>query len=108
MSYTLAAGRRAKANHDGAFVWADSTNAEFASTANDQFLVRANGGVGINTNAPTANTLTVGGNGLRVATDGTVLKRIQARQATLAAALRVSTFSPSLFQLRSVVYPKCW
>ncbi len=52
MSYTLAAGRRAKANHEGAFVWADSTNADFASTADNQFLIRANGGVGINTNNP--------------------------------------------------------
>ena len=43
--YSFAAGRRAKANHDGAFVWADSTDADFASTANDQFVVRASGGV---------------------------------------------------------------
>jgi hypothetical protein len=43
--YSLAAGRRAQANHQGAFVWADSTNADFASTGNDQFLVRAAGGV---------------------------------------------------------------
>ena len=54
MSYTLAAGHRAQANHDGAFVWADSTNMDFVSTANDQFLIRANGGVGINTNQPRA------------------------------------------------------
>jgi hypothetical protein len=51
---SLAAGYRAKAAHDGAFVWADSTFAEFASTANDQFLIRAAGGVGIGNNAPTA------------------------------------------------------
>jgi hypothetical protein len=44
-NYSFAAGRRAKANHQGAFVWADSTDADFASTANDQFAVRANGGV---------------------------------------------------------------
>ncbi len=43
--YSFATGRRAKANHDGAFVWADSTDANFASTANNQFAVRANGGV---------------------------------------------------------------
>ena len=43
--YSFAAGRRAKANHPGAFVWADSTNADFASTANNQFAVRATGGV---------------------------------------------------------------
>ena len=54
MSYTLAAGHRAQANHDGAFVWADSTNMDFVSTANDQFLIRANGGIGINTNQPRA------------------------------------------------------
>lgn len=48
----FAAGRRAKANHTGAFVWADSTDADFASTANNQFLVRATGGIGINTNNP--------------------------------------------------------
>jgi hypothetical protein len=31
--------------HDGAFVWADSTDADFASTDAGQFLVRATGGV---------------------------------------------------------------
>ncbi len=41
----FAAGHRAKAYNTGAFVWADSTDADFASTANNQFDVRANGGV---------------------------------------------------------------
>lgn len=60
---SFAAGRRAKALHAGAFVWADNiANADFASTAPDQFLVRAAGGVGIGTNAPTAR-LTVAGAG---------------------------------------------
>lgn len=58
--YAFAAGRQAKANHTGAFVWADSTNADFASTAINQFLIRANGNVGINTNLPTS-PLTVAG-----------------------------------------------
>jgi hypothetical protein len=49
---SLAAGTQAKALHTGAFVWADSAAADFASTAADQFLIRAGGGVGINTNAP--------------------------------------------------------
>jgi hypothetical protein len=49
--YAFAAGRRAKANHDGAFVWADSTNADFTSTGQDQFLVRATGGVTLTSNA---------------------------------------------------------
>jgi hypothetical protein len=43
-AYSFAAGRRAKALHDGTFVWADSTNANFASTAANQFLVRADNG----------------------------------------------------------------
>lgn len=43
-SYSFASGRRAKAVHDGAFVWADSTNADFSSVRSNQFKVRANGG----------------------------------------------------------------
>lgn len=50
--YAVAAGKRAKANHAGCFVWADSTDADFASTDINQFLIRASGGVGIGTNAP--------------------------------------------------------
>jgi hypothetical protein len=42
--YSFAAGRQAKAAQDGAFVWGDNTAAEIASTAANQFLVRANGG----------------------------------------------------------------
>ncbi len=59
--YSFAAGRRAKATHDGAFVWADQTDADFASTASNQFLIRASGGVGIDTTAP-AEKLHVNGN----------------------------------------------
>ena len=51
-SSAFAAGRQAKANHRGAFVWADSTGVDFASTANNQFLIRAAGGVGIGTTTP--------------------------------------------------------
>ncbi len=43
--YSFAAGRRAQANHDGAFVWGDSTDADVASTAANQFIARAIGGV---------------------------------------------------------------
>ncbi len=44
-AYSLAAGFRAHANHQGAFVWGDSTTADVASTANNQFVARAAGGV---------------------------------------------------------------
>jgi hypothetical protein len=60
--YSFAAGRRAKANHDGAFVWGDATDADFASTAANQFLIRASGGVGIGTTNPNS-MLSVGGDG---------------------------------------------
>ena len=44
-NYSFAAGRQAKANYRGSFVWGDSTAADVADTTNDQFVVRANGGV---------------------------------------------------------------
>ncbi len=43
--YSFAAGRKAKANHRGSFVWADSENANFESTATDQFAISASNGV---------------------------------------------------------------
>jgi hypothetical protein len=42
---SFAAGNQARANHDGAFVWADNQSTNFASTAPNQFSVRASGGV---------------------------------------------------------------
>jgi hypothetical protein len=62
-NYAFAAGRRAKANHTGAFVWGDSTDADFASTANNQFLIRASGGVGIGTASPAAQLHAVSSTG---------------------------------------------
>jgi hypothetical protein len=59
-NFSFAAGWQAKANHQGAFVWADSTAADFASTAANQFIIRAAGGVGIGLNNPTS-PLTVNG-----------------------------------------------
>jgi hypothetical protein len=41
----FAAGHRAKAFHAGSFVWGDSQDADFASSASDQFSIRAGGGV---------------------------------------------------------------
>ncbi len=72
-NYAFAAGHRAKANHRGAFVWADATDADFPSTGTNQFLVRANGGVGINTNHPGWS----GGAMLAVATPSTNIPAIR-------------------------------
>lgn len=40
-TYSLAAGRRANAVHNGSFVWADATDADYTSTASNTFNVRA-------------------------------------------------------------------
>ena len=49
---SFAAGFRARATNDGTFVWADSEDTDFTSTGTNQFLIRASGGVGINTDSP--------------------------------------------------------
>lgn len=50
---SFAAGKRAKvfANHEGAFVWGDSTNADINSFGANTFTVRASGGTRIYSNA---------------------------------------------------------
>ncbi len=42
---SLAAGNRAKATHDGSFVWGDSVAADVTTTADNQFVIRSTGGV---------------------------------------------------------------
>jgi trimeric autotransporter adhesin len=44
-AYSFAAGQHARASHDGSFVWGDSTPGDAVSTAQDQFVIRARGGV---------------------------------------------------------------
>lgn len=61
---SFAAGQRAKALNNGAFVWADGQNSDFASTSNNQFSVRAGGGVRIIT------TNAVNTNGVGMTVDG--------------------------------------
>ncbi len=56
--YSMATGFSAKARHYGSFVWNDASGLGFDSvytTANYQYLIRAAGGVGIGTNAPSAD-----------------------------------------------------
>ncbi len=89
--FSLAAGQQAKANHDGAFVWADASNADFASSAPNQFLIRASGGVGIGMSNPQAELDVAGeihatdelsvGNSVRLLTNP---DRIRATTGTLS------------------------
>jgi hypothetical protein len=48
--YAFAAGQQAQALHSGSFVWADSQAAAFSSTSNDEFCVRARGGIQLSPN----------------------------------------------------------
>jgi hypothetical protein len=82
---SFAAGYRAKANHEAAFVWADrsDTFSDFTSTADHQFLIRAAGGVGIGKNNPTtaldvAGTVTA----TSFSGDGSGLTSLDAAQLT--------------------------
>ncbi len=68
-AYSMAAGRLATVRNatqtgdpdgdEGTFVWADSVEQQFLSTGPNQFLIRAGGGVGINTNTPTPGGLSI-------------------------------------------------
>jgi hypothetical protein len=66
--HSFAAGRRAKATNEGSFVWADGSDADFGSSAENQFCVRAYGGIkmdtgtniGINLNAQNGSLITRG------------------------------------------------
>jgi hypothetical protein len=44
-TYSFAAGRRARATRQGSFVWADSTDLNLSASADNEFTVRASGGV---------------------------------------------------------------
>jgi hypothetical protein len=62
--HSFAAGKRAKSMHDDTFVWASGTpDADFASTAVGQFLVRSPGGavIGAGANDPQGHQLRVEG-----------------------------------------------
>ena len=108
---SLAAGLRAQALHGGSFVWQGAAGGNvqtppFASTGENQFLVKAPGGVGINTNV-------TGGQALRVAGDAEVLGRLTAQQLQVlqtpdspAAAVNYQTLVNQIEQagfVRSIV-----
>jgi hypothetical protein len=65
--FSFAAGVNAQALHSGSFVWSDFSGTTFASTANNQFAVRASGGmmlaanVQIGTGAGDYRRVTLGG-----------------------------------------------
>jgi trimeric autotransporter adhesin len=64
-SYSFAAGRRAKAEHLGAFVWGAGTDTDIKSPAINTFVVRAPGGIWLGT---TSNPSIPGGTFLNTST----------------------------------------
>jgi trimeric autotransporter adhesin len=69
--YAFAGGRRAKANFDGDFVWADSTDADFAVGTTNSFSARASGGVNFYSSANLSSGvfLPAGGNSWAAVSD---------------------------------------
>jgi hypothetical protein len=59
-SRSFAAGYQAQAIHSSSFVWADGLGVPFASTNDNQFLIRAENGVGIGTNEPLSELHVIG------------------------------------------------
>ncbi|MCW5555873.1 MAG: tail fiber domain-containing protein [Verrucomicrobiae bacterium] len=97
-NYAFAAGRRAKANHTGAFVWGDAFDGDVVSTNNNSVTLRASGGYRLfsDTGASAGVFLAPGGNSWASISDRNRKKDIQPldSQAVLArlAALPVSTW----------------
>jgi hypothetical protein len=100
---SFAAGRQAKALHNGSFVWADSSStADFSSTGDNQFLVLAEGGVGIGTNVP-SNQLSINGavdiaGRLGIATD-TPEAGLHINGANGAGGIRLESYSHDLLSM---------
>jgi hypothetical protein len=85
-NYSFAAGRNAQANHSGAFVWADgSTTGPFASDRNNQFKIKAAGGVVISATA----TAGLSPSALEVQNGGSNSVAIHAHQISADATLVV-------------------
>ncbi|MDA1258621.1 MAG: tail fiber domain-containing protein, partial [Chloroflexi bacterium] len=97
--HSIASGFNAQALHDGANVWADSTGAVLASTAANQYLVRASGGVTFYSNAAATVgvTLDPGGSGWNVTSDRNAksgLQTVDPRDIVeRLASIPISTYS---------------
>lgn len=61
--YSLAAGRRAKANNQGCFVWGDSTNANVTCSVDNRWVARTSGGVYFYTNSALSSGVYVAAGG---------------------------------------------
>jgi microcystin-dependent protein len=60
-NYSFAVGRRARASHAGSVVFGDNTDVDKNSSGDNQFLIQATGGVGVNSAPAAGAALTVSG-----------------------------------------------
>ena len=92
-AFSFAAGINARAIHKGTFVWADprGESDSLLSTGNNQFLIRAGGGVGIGTNRPNSQLTVAGGadisGSMGLGTDAPLAQlHVETQDLSLAAA----------------------
>jgi hypothetical protein len=113
-TYGFAAGRLARAEHRGTFVWSDSSSTPFASTGPDQFLISAAGGVGIGTNSP-QHMLTVEGSAVMLSSDVVPINVVYSHSRTLDAPnavyatgdmLYVTSYSTNTLSIWNVSNPE--
>src|SRR6185437_10439738 len=76
--YSFAAGRHARANHTGAFVWADSADFSFSSTVVNGFFARCDGGVKFVTGIDASGNETAG---VRVVAGGNAWQTLSDRNS---------------------------
>ncbi len=90
--FSFAAGRKARANHDGAFVWGDSRNAAKPSSVPDEFNVYCSGGARFFTNsaATTGVLLAPGGGSWSAVSDRDSKENVEAVDAREVLAQVVS------------------
>ena len=75
---------------EGTFIWADSQDVNFVSTGTNQFLIRAQGGMAINTNTPRARLTVQGGDNWNP-TIGNGFGDFHVGNSTLGLAVGVAT-----------------
>ena len=118
-SYSFASGFGSRVDHDGGWVWNDqssfNTADSYATTAENQFIIRAEGGFGLGTNAP-ASQMHIKGQGRTFGvlmdevvltvepkqTTGDVSLAINRLDSTKESALAFTTNKSPDFDVRSV------
>jgi hypothetical protein len=102
--HAFAAGYRAKANHRGAFVWGDTNDRDVASSANDQFTVRASGGVRFFSNAALTSgvSLATGGGSWTSLSDRNAKENLQ-QVDTVQILEKVSTLPLTTWNYKSQI-----